>query len=106
MIRRLVWMLVGAVAGVTGYRRVARLARAIQPWADRGARRKGWTGGGGYGGAALFLRDVRDGMELYVDRRSRPAEPTLEGQQALPERSGRAAAPRAYPGTDYSKDGR
>ena len=43
MIRRLFWMLVGAVAGVTGYRRVARLARAIQPRADRGARRKGWT---------------------------------------------------------------
>jgi hypothetical protein len=106
MIRRLFWMTLGAVAGVTGYRRVSRLARAIQPWADRGGRRDGWPGGGSSRGAALFLRDVRDGMELYVDRRSRAAGPTLEGQQALTERAGQAAASRTYPGTDYSKDGR
>jgi hypothetical protein len=79
MIRRLFWLAAGALLGVTGYRRVSRLARTVT--------HRGWTHE-----AALFARDVRDGMELYADRHPRLAGRTLEGQQA-----------RA--GIDYAKDG-
>ena len=87
MIRRLFWLAAGALLGVTGYRRVSRLARAVTAAArpgDRTDRRAR--------GAALFVQDVRDGMELYADRHPRLAGRTLEGQQA-----------RA--GIDYAKDG-
>jgi hypothetical protein len=103
VIRRLFWMTVGAVAGVTGYRRVGRLARAIQPRA-RGRNRSG--GRPGYGALATFVGDVRDGMELYMHRRSAPSGPTLDGQHVLADGHGQPAGSRAYPGTDYAKDGR
>jgi hypothetical protein len=103
MIRRLFWMSVGAAAGVSGYRRVTRLARAIQPQA-RGRNRPGSRGG--HGSLAVFLGDVRDGMELYVNRRSVPPGPALDGQHVLAEGPGQPAAPRTYPSTDYAKDGR
>jgi hypothetical protein len=97
------WMTVGAAAGVTGYRRVSRLARALQPQAG-GRNRPG--GHPGYGGLATFVSDVRDGMELYMRRRSAPAGPTLEGQHVLADGRGQPAAARAQPGTNYAKDGR
>ena len=102
MIRRLFWMIVGAVAGVTGYRRVSQLAQVMNPSARRRASR---GDRGRYSGIAEFIGDVRDGMELYVNRQQEPGGPTLEGQHALAEGTGQAAASRGYPGTDYAKDG-
>ena len=96
-------MTVGAAAGVTGYRRVSRLARALQPQA-RGRNRPG--GRPGYGGLATFVGDVRDGMELYMHRRSAPPGSTLDGQHVLAEGRGQPTASRAQPGTNYAKDGR
>lgn len=37
MIRRMFWLAAGAVLGITGYRRLARLARAIVPGVGAGA---------------------------------------------------------------------
>ena len=119
MIRRLFWMTAGALLGVTGYRRVSRLARALtasgRP-SDPTHRRargeltsEGWAHRGWANGAAMFARDVRDGMELYADRHPRLAGRTLESQQARAERrheTGTSGEPRrGYPGVDYAKDG-
>ena len=123
MIRRLFWMTAGALLGVTGYRRVSRVARAVTAGGrprDRthgrvradltaGARaHRGWTHGGWTHGAALFARDVRDGMELYANRHPRLAGRTLESQQARAERRHEAGTGgehrRSYPGIDYAKD--
>jgi hypothetical protein len=125
MIRRLFWMIAGALLGVTGYRRVSRLARAVAVGRRRGEARgrprgrdlpRGNRAHGDrthrYGArtVALFARDVRDGMELYTDRHPRLAGRTLGGQQARSERlhqDGAGGDPgRVYPGVDYAKDGR
>ena len=121
MIRRLFWMIAGALLGVTGYRRVSRLARAVAVGRRRGEARgrprgrdlpRGNRAHGdrthryGARSVALFARDVRDGMELYTDRHPRLAGRTLEGQQACSERSHQGGAGRVYPGVDYAKDGR
>jgi hypothetical protein len=83
---------VGALLGVTGYRRISRLARAVTPGGRRD--RRGIPRGRDWArGAALFARDVREGMELYTDRHPKLAGRTLEGQQA-------------YPSVDYAKEGR
>ncbi|HEY7143348.1 MAG TPA: hypothetical protein VH637_03805 [Streptosporangiaceae bacterium] len=79
MIGRLFWLTLGAVAGVTGYRRLSRLLRAALPVPRRGRARES-------GGLASFARDVRDGMAQYQDQRAAPG--------------------RGHPGTDYAKDGR
>jgi len=110
--RRLFWLGTGAVLGVTGYRRVSRLARAISagggPAAAPGSGElpgagtpADWTRG-----AVRFARDVRDGMELYTDRQLGLAGRTLEGQQARAQRADGEGRGRARPGTDYAKDGR
>jgi hypothetical protein len=123
LIRRLFWMIAGALLGVTGYRRVSRLARAVAVGRRRGAapgRPRGLDLGSrthgdrthryGARSVALFARDVRDGMELYTDRHPRLAGRTLGGQQARSERlhqDGAGGDPgRGYPGVDYAKDGR
>jgi hypothetical protein len=119
MIRRLFWMTAGALLGVTGYRRVSRLARAVTAGGRPGDRTHGrvrggsaaggWAHRGWRHGAALFARDVRDGMEMYADRHPRLAGRTLEGRQARAERLHEAGAGgnprRGYPGIDYAKDG-
>ena len=114
MIRRLFWMTAGALLGVTGYRRVSRLARAVtaggrpSDWTHRGPARGGRAHRGWTHGAALFARDVRDGMELYADRHPRLAGRTLESQQARAERRHEAGTSgehrRSYSGIDYAKD--
>jgi len=123
MIRRLFWMIAGALLGVTGYRRVSRLARAVAAGRRRGeapGRPRGLSRSSrahrdrthryGARSVALFARDVRDGMELYMDRHPRLAGRTLGGQQARSERlrqDGAGGDPgRVYPGVDYAKDGR
>jgi hypothetical protein len=104
VIGRLGWLAAGVVLGVAGYRRVSRLARSISPVARPAGRSR--PGAGERRGIQPFVRDVRDGMELYLDRHSGPAGPTLEGQQVAPRLSGRAGVNGDDPGTDNAKDGR
>lgn len=114
MIRRGFWLALGAALGVTGYRRAGRLARAMLPARRPPARRPParWPSARGTGGTAAFLRDVRDGMDEYLDRHPVHRGPTLEGQQVRGRRrAGAGMPPReyppgAYPGIDYAKDGR
>jgi hypothetical protein len=102
MMRRLFWVIVGALLGVTGYRRVSRLARTFTPAALGGRRgqapgrprSRDLADGGWASGAALFARDVREGMDLYTDRHPRLAGRTLEVQD------------RAYTAVDRAKEGR
>jgi hypothetical protein len=117
MIRRMFWLTAGAVLGVAGYRRVSRLARAVTlgggrsgaAGADGGAQGRWMAGWAQH--AALFARDVRDGMELYSDRHPGVTGRTLETQHAH-ERRQDGAGPaendhdhgRAYPRVDYAKE--
>lgn len=83
MIRRLFWLVLGAVLGITGYRRATALARAVSP---AGAAR----------GLTRFVADVRDGMDLYLERppggysRRRPSDAasTLESHREPEQLSG------------------
>ena len=126
MMRRLFWATAGAVVGVAGYRKAARMARAVWPPApgsgDRQAipRRparpgisRGMTRGMSRGvhGAASFARDVRRGRDLYLERYSELAGPSLRGQQARvrrppPAHPGDGDQGREYPDINYAKDGR
>jgi len=60
MIRRGFWVMVGAVGGVMGYRRIVRVTK--RAWARETIR---------------FTRDVRDGMDLYTARHQGRSGPTL-----------------------------
>jgi len=106
--RRLFWVGAGAVLGVTGYRRVSRLARAVgvsgRPAAAPGT--GGEIAAGWARGAVRFAHDVRDGMDLYSDRHPGLAGRTLEGQQARARRPADEGRGRSHPRTDYPKDGR
>ena len=51
MIRRMFWLTLGAVLGVTGYRKATAFARSLRP-APRAS------------GLAEFAADVREGMAL------------------------------------------
>ena len=106
MMRRVFWLIAGVLLGVTGYRRVTRLARAFTPGGRGGpaGRGAGMTakphGRDLMRGAAEFAHDVREGMELYTDRHPRLAGRTLEGQQTRAHRPGSAF------GVDNAKEGR
>lgn len=78
MIRRIIWLVAGAVLGIAGYRRVTRAAKALVPSGDlltplgrriagsaRGQRVPERRAGAG---TAAFVRDVRTGMAEYMDR--------------------------------------
>jgi hypothetical protein len=102
MIRRGFWLAAGAVLGVTGYRRVSRLARVLT--VPRATARRSLPGTGPTAGpqmvaprarprsqvartvaAAKFVRDVRDGMAEYLElHRGEPDQNergrTLEGR--------------------------
>ncbi len=81
MIRRLVWLGIGAALGVIGYRRAVRLVRAVVPQnlaigpsapAGRAQPGQRWQASGRaarrtVGDAAAFVRDVRTGMAEYLD---------------------------------------
>jgi len=97
MIRRLFWLSAGAAIGITGYRRAEALGRAasarltVPASAPAGAAegRMPAAGSGTYGrrprrsavarvrGAVRFARDVRDGMDMYMDRHQGRLGPTL-----------------------------
>ena len=77
MIRRGFWFTLGAVAGITGYRRVSRAARALLPEGERIGQLARRSGAGAparrvasRAGAETtsFVRDVRAGMADYLDR--------------------------------------
>jgi hypothetical protein len=91
VIRRLFWLLLGAAAGIAGYRRLTALARSVSPaTAVRGL--------------ARFAADVRDGMDLYLERQPGDPASTLDahrGRQQLPG----PPVGRARYGTDHVKDG-
>jgi len=84
--RRMFWLSLGAVIGVTGYRRVTALARSLRP-------------GPRPGSLAGFAADVREGMGLYMERQSARAPSTLEGHA-------RRSLGRAPSRNDELKDGR
>jgi len=110
MIRRGFWLTAGVVLGVTGYRRLTRLATALTGPPTPGLTSLPGTGGtagpqmlapparrkstaGRVIAAAKFVRDVRDGMAEYREmHRDEPAaaQPgrTLERQVAEPAGSG------------------
>jgi len=91
MIRRLFWLVLGAVLGVTGYRKATALARSLRP----APRATGLTG---------FAADVREGMAIYMERQARPPASTLEGHRraGLPQ-GGRGSSAHHH---DELKDGR
>ena len=106
MIRRALWLLLGAALGIAGYRRAGRLARAMLP-AGRPGRRLALGGRPEGGRTTAFLLDVKEGMDEYLGRHHRGlAGPTLEGQQVRRRLGSGASEPRCYPGIDYVKDGR
>lgn len=90
MIRRLFWLILGAVLGVTAYRRLTAAAQALLP--ARRARQ-----------LTRFAADVRDGMEIYLERKSPRAPLTLEGQQARAGLTGPGSGPARR--TNHVKDG-
>jgi hypothetical protein len=91
MIRRLFWLVLGAVLGVTGYRRATALARSLRP-APRP------------GGLAGFAADVREGMAVYLQRQAGPPASTLEGHRRAGLPQGGRGAPAHH--HDEPKDGR
>jgi hypothetical protein len=122
MIGRFCWLAAGAVLGVTGYRRASRLVRSIRPGNPaRQAMPAIRPGGpaarftrpapvhrradGDRRVIGPFARDVRDGMDIYLDRHSGQPGPTLGGQQVAPRLAGQAGINGSYPDTDNAKDG-
>ena len=82
MIRRLIWLAVGALLGITGYRRLTRAAKSLLPHGDllaalgfrsetSGPARRTPAGAPSRdvgAGTVAFVRDVRAGMAEYLDR--------------------------------------
>ena len=80
MIRRMIWLAIGAVLGITGYRRLTRAAKSLLPNGDLlaplgrrpggsvPARRMSAREAGAGAGTGEFVRDVRAGMAEYLDR--------------------------------------
>jgi hypothetical protein len=92
VIRRGFWLAAGAVTGIYGYRRVSAIGRRLSaslnpsgPAQGAALARRARRGAIGLARETFrFTRDVREGMELYSDRHSVPAGPTLgaRGRQA------------------------
>jgi hypothetical protein len=96
VIRRLFWLTLGAVMGVAGYRRATALVRSLSP----GHRARELT---------RFASDVREGMELYMERHPGQAPPTLGGQQVRPtltEHSSTDHGSFDHGSFDHGEDGR
>ena len=75
MIGRLFWLVLGAVLGVAGYRRLTALARSVSPAGQARA-------------LGRFAADVREGMQLYMERQPGERPTTLGGQQERGELPG------------------
>jgi hypothetical protein len=97
MIRRGFWLVVGATGGIMGYRRVSALGRQLAGTLSPAAPRP--SGGAAQSRQPLsrqarrglvrgtirftrdarrFGRDVREGMDLYMVRRTAQGSPTLD----------------------------
>jgi hypothetical protein len=97
MIRRGFWLAVGAAGGIMGYRRVSSLGRQLSRTLSPAAPSP--SGGDAHSRQALsrqarrglvretirftrdarrFGRDVREGMDLYMVRRTAQGSPTLD----------------------------
>ena len=96
MTRRLFWLGLGAVLGVTGYRKATALARSLRPAPRPSA-------------LTEFAADVRQGMALYMERQAGPPPSTLEGhrRRGLPPGRSASSGPRRRPPAhhDEPKDG-
>jgi hypothetical protein len=97
MMRRLFWLVLGAVLGVTGYRKVTAIARSLRPAPRASA-------------LAEFAADVREGMAVYMERQAQPPPSALEGHRRRGLPAGRPAPggpprPDAHH-HDEDKDGR
>ena len=75
MIRRGVWLAVGAAGGIMGYRRAVSFGRRVS--GTPGARRARVTTVGVARETIRFTRDVREGMDLYMVRHPGRPGPTL-----------------------------
>ncbi len=96
MMRRVFWLVLGAVLGVTGYRKATAIARSLRP-APRASALAG------------FAADVREGMAVYRERQARSPASTLEGHRRRGLPAGSPAASQPHPVThhhDELKDGR
>jgi len=78
MIRRLFWLVLGAVLGVAGYRKATMIARSLRPAPRASA-------------IAEFAADVREGMAVYMERQAEPPASTLEGHRRRGLPAGRPA---------------
>ena len=108
MIRRGFWLLIGAALGVTGYRRVTRLARLLTVPRSAGSLARSGRAAPAHGArspvaravaAAGFVRDVRDGMAEYWELHRGDLDPvlggrTLEGQSDRTSSGERQQGPR------------
>ena len=96
MTRRLFWLGLGAVLGVTGYRKVTAIARSLRPAPRASA-------------LAQFAADVREGMAVYMERQAQPPASTLEDHQQHELPASKPAASQPRPDThnhDELKNGR
>jgi len=78
MIRRLFWLVLGAVLGVAGYRKATTIARSLRPAPRASA-------------LAEFAADVREGMAVYLERQAEPPASALEGHRRRGLPAGRPA---------------
>ena len=85
--RRGFWLAVGAMTGIYGYRRVSaagrRLSASLSPAEPgavltQGARQGRRTAIRAARETYRFTRDVREGMDLYMARRSEAPDSTLD----------------------------
>jgi len=100
MIRRLFWLTLGAVLGISAYRRATAVARAIMP----GPRAREITS---------FAGDVREGMQIYRQRQLQASRPALEGRPGHtgpdhtgPDHTGPDHTGPDHTETDQTEDGR
>jgi len=78
MIRRGFWLVVGAAAGIIGYRRVVTFGRRAS--GTLGARRASAKKRHWVRETIRFTRDVREGMDLYMARHPHQVGPTLNAE--------------------------
>jgi hypothetical protein len=81
VIRRGLWVLVGAAGGIMGYRRAASLSRQVSETLGARPKRPGAVKRHWAREAIRFTGDVREGMDLYLSRHGDTPRPTL-GQGA------------------------
>jgi hypothetical protein len=82
MIRRGFWLVVGAVGGIFGYRRVSSLSRQVSETLGTRQKRPGAVKRHWARETIRFTRDVREGMDLYSARHPARQRPTLASAES------------------------